>query len=298
MVNFKLLAVKIGDELKYDTSINEIDRIADAIFDFECLEFHKDNITSERAKLIYDWVMSLGEQEMSEEAKLSLLKEFVDELAPEDNPARDLFDKKPTDRECINLLQELEKSIASIKEAIMFLVLIELSEGEDKYIQSYSSIKNLINKLNNECGMNLVHLNPHETESSIIAYISYEKITEHNIGDYLNNWYDPLEKAIWEKYPIKKINEPRRKSTEDIKQQVIQHFHGNVGNLALGNINTYNTNIYLNALIKAIEESNEIPEEDKRSLIDKIKNIAQNQYVAGIGAGLIVEAIKSLPLGK
>lgn len=76
-----------------------------------------------------------------------------------------------------------------------------------------------------------------------------------------------------------------------------QHFHGNIGNLALGDINTYNTNIYFDALIKAIEESKEIPEEDKKSLIDKIKAVAHDPYVAGIGASAIFEGIKALSMG-
>lgn len=32
MTNLKLLAVQIGDEIKYDTTLNEINRIAEAIF--------------------------------------------------------------------------------------------------------------------------------------------------------------------------------------------------------------------------------------------------------------------------
>lgn len=171
---------------------------------------------------------------------------------------------------------------------------MEFSEGEDKYIQSYDSIKNLIDELNHECNMNLIHLNPHETESSIIAYMSIEKITEHNIGDYLNNWYNPLEQAIRDQYPIK-IDAIPRKSTEEIQKQVIeQHFHGPIENFALGDINNYQTNIYLNALIQAIEESEEIPTSDKEKLIKKIKEIANNPYVAGLGTTAIIEGIKIL----
>ena len=78
---------------------------------------------------------------------------------------------------------------------------------------------------------------------------------------------------------------------------ITQHFHGNVENLALGDIKTYNTNIYFDALIKAIEESDKIHEEDKKSLIDKIKTIAHDPYVAGIGASAIFEGIKALSMG-
>ncbi len=194
MVNFKLLAVKIGDELKYDTSVKQIDRIADAIFDFECLYFPQDNISSERAQLIYDWVMTLNEQEMSEKDKLTLIKEFVFELAPEDHSVRGLFDK-----------------------------------NKEQYTQKVEK--------------------------------SFQTPDDH------------------------------------VKTHITQIFQGDIENFASGDINTYNTNIYLNALIKAIEESKEIPEEDKKSLIDKIKDIANNPYVSGISSGLIVEGIKALSMG-
>lgn len=81
------------------------------------------------------------------------------------------------------------------------------------------------------------------------------------------------------------------------KANITQHFHGDVEQLALGDINNYNTKIYFDALIKAIEESEEIPEEDKASLIDKIKTIAHDPYVVGIGASAIFEGIKSLSMG-
>ncbi len=192
MANLRLLAIKMGDELKYDTSVNQINRMADAIFDFECLEFPQDNITSERAQLIYDWVITLDKQEISKEEKLSLLEDFYDELSPEDHSVRDLFDKK-------------------------------ISKDE--------------------------------------------------------------------------VGVPKSPNNE-VKQQVTQHFHGNIENFGLGDINNYNTSIYLNALIRAIEESDNIPPEEKKNLVDKVKKIANNPYVSGIGAGLIVEAIKTGLFGK
>ena len=194
MTNLKLLAIKIGNELKYDTSINEIDRIADAIFDFDCLNFPQNNITSKRAQLIYDWVMTLNEQEIPQEEKLSLLKEFVEELAEEDNPARDLFNK-----------------------------------NKEKYTS--------------------------------------------------------------------KVEENSQMSDDNVKTHITQIFQGNIGNFASGDINNYNTTIYLNALINAIEESENIPNEEKKDLIDKIKNVAYNPYVAGIGASAIFEGIKALSMG-
>jgi len=82
------------------------------------------------------------------------------------------------------------------------------------------------------------------------------------------------------------------------KSHNAQYYFENVENFALGDINNYNATIYLNALIHAIEESEEIPKEKKKDLIHKIKNIANNPYVTGISAGIIVEAIKTGLVGK
>lgn len=87
-------------------------------------------------------------------------------------------------------------------------------------------------------------------------------------------------------------------NNEEVKSNITQHFHGNIENFALGDINNYNTSIYLNALITAIEESEDIPPQEKKDLVDKIKSIASDPYVSGIGAGLIVEAIKTMLIGK
>ncbi|AEG17675.1 hypothetical protein [Methanobacterium paludis] len=85
-------------------------------------------------------------------------------------------------------------------------------------------------------------------------------------------------------------------NNEEVPKQNITHVNvnGNVENLALGDINTYNTSIYLNALIKAIEKAEEISPEEKKNLIDKIKDVAKNPYVSSISSSLIVESIKVL----
>ncbi|MBB6062799.1 uncharacterized protein (TIGR02391 family) [Thermosipho japonicus] len=80
-LNYKIIAVEVGDLLKYDTTINEINRIAEAIFNFEREEFPNENITSSRAKLIYDWIMTLGKQSgLSIDAKNKLLVDFCMKL--------------------------------------------------------------------------------------------------------------------------------------------------------------------------------------------------------------------------
>ncbi len=55
-MNIRLIAVEAGDALKYDTTVNEIDRIGSAVFPFQRDEFPLDSITSVRAKHIYNWL--------------------------------------------------------------------------------------------------------------------------------------------------------------------------------------------------------------------------------------------------
>ena len=91
-INFKLVAIELGDGLKYQTSVNEINRMASVVFDFEPLSHPHPSITSVRAQTVYDWVMTLSEQLTSEEKKLRLLREFIDRLAPENSSLRKLMD--------------------------------------------------------------------------------------------------------------------------------------------------------------------------------------------------------------
>ena len=76
-INYKLVAMKLGEGLKYETTLNEIERNASVTFDFECEEHPMTNITSERSQSIFDWVMTLSEQAIPDKGKISLLKNFI-----------------------------------------------------------------------------------------------------------------------------------------------------------------------------------------------------------------------------
>ena len=100
-VNIKLFAIKLGDALKYTSSVNVINRIAKAVFPFSKDSFPNDSITSERAKLIFDWVSTLGINEPVNWKKLLIQfcqgitsegdKEVVDKLLKE-NGIGSLYD--------------------------------------------------------------------------------------------------------------------------------------------------------------------------------------------------------------
>jgi hypothetical protein len=318
MVNLKLLAVKIGDELKYDTTVKEIDRIAEAIFDFDCLEFPNDDITSDRAKTVYDWVMTLEKQPLIEEHKLYLLKEFVEGLTLENHPARNLIYENIS-KTCKECKKKLRKSIVDLKAAAVYLVNGEWGdEFEHQYIHSYNSIELCIAVLNELCELDLTHDNGYGDADTFMTLVFSNVISKKNVGTKLNEWYDPLENSIknsnQDKSPtILQVNETEfernnplensiqsiktGKNEETLKQQINQNFYGNVGNIATGDINNYNINLYLNALEKVIEDSDSIPPEEKKNLIGKIRDVAKNPYVSSISSSLIVEAIKALSTG-
>lgn len=86
-MNIRLLALKVGDELKYDSTVNEIGRTASALFRFSKESFPHDSITSVRAQLVFDWLMTLGKQRMAEETREALATQFCMAISPESHKA-------------------------------------------------------------------------------------------------------------------------------------------------------------------------------------------------------------------
>lgn len=80
MENYKLIAIQIGDLLKWDTSVNEINRVAQATFNFNVSHFHVSSITSQRAQIIYDWIITLATQKMNNDERHKLLIKFCMKL--------------------------------------------------------------------------------------------------------------------------------------------------------------------------------------------------------------------------
>jgi hypothetical protein len=73
---------------------------------------------------------------------------------------------------------------------------------------------------------------------------------------------------------------------------------GNVGSLAgrdIGSITNLSINapILLRALEKAIEESDEISREEKKTLLEQIRGLADNEFIRSISKEAIIAAIKS-----
>jgi len=82
--NYRLIAIQVGDALKYNTSINEINRIGGAILGLQCEHFSNDSITSSRAQLIHDWILSLAKQKMTSQERDTKLWTFCKNICVND----------------------------------------------------------------------------------------------------------------------------------------------------------------------------------------------------------------------
>ncbi len=81
--NYRAIAIEVGDWLKYDTTVNEVNRIAGALFRFPRDSFPNEAITSVRAQLVHDWILSLAKQRMDNEERDKLLVQFCLKIAPD-----------------------------------------------------------------------------------------------------------------------------------------------------------------------------------------------------------------------
>jgi uncharacterized protein (TIGR02391 family) len=104
-MNISLIAIEAGDALKYDTSVNEIDRIGGAVFPFTRDEFPNNSITSARAQRIYDWLMSLGRHLCAPSERAQMAETFLLRLARDEQKRatlRQIFEDAGVDRAITN----------------------------------------------------------------------------------------------------------------------------------------------------------------------------------------------------
>ena len=85
-VDYKFLARQLGKALGRKVSYQKVAKIAKDLFNFEC-KLHPDSgMVYMNSQNIYDWVISLSEQPISNQRKMRLLRQFISVLAPEDSP--------------------------------------------------------------------------------------------------------------------------------------------------------------------------------------------------------------------
>jgi hypothetical protein len=76
-MNYKSIATKFGEEIKYYTSINEIRREFSALTELSLENYPNDSITSSRSQLTYSWVMTIGNSSLSEIVKKNIISDAI-----------------------------------------------------------------------------------------------------------------------------------------------------------------------------------------------------------------------------
>jgi uncharacterized protein (TIGR02391 family) len=82
VINYRLLATQVGDNLKYNTTINEINRIGQAVLQIVQEDFPNASITSSRAQTVYNWILSLAKTMMEPEERIKRLVQFCLAITP------------------------------------------------------------------------------------------------------------------------------------------------------------------------------------------------------------------------
>ncbi|MEX2181393.1 MAG: TIGR02391 family protein [Gemmatimonadaceae bacterium] len=81
--NYRAIAVEVGDIFKWSSTVNEINRVAGALFRFQKQSFVNDAITSLRAQLVHDWILTLAKQPLTGEERDRLLVQFCLKISAE-----------------------------------------------------------------------------------------------------------------------------------------------------------------------------------------------------------------------
>ncbi len=84
-INYRHIATQIGDFLKYNTSVNEIDRHGQSLLKINKENFPNTAITSVRAQTLYNWVLSLAKEPLDATERIRRLINFCLELTPEEH---------------------------------------------------------------------------------------------------------------------------------------------------------------------------------------------------------------------
>ena len=82
-MDIRLIAVQVGDALKYSTTVNEVDRIGSAVLKVRRENFPNEAITSVRARGVHDWILSLAKAGLNPAETEARLIKFCREITPD-----------------------------------------------------------------------------------------------------------------------------------------------------------------------------------------------------------------------
>ncbi len=78
-MNWKRFAIKFAD-LKDQATYNQINKVFGYLVDFPMKSYSNPGFTSTKAELIYQWTLTISEEDISEKTKISILSDAIDDL--------------------------------------------------------------------------------------------------------------------------------------------------------------------------------------------------------------------------
>lgn len=92
--------------------------------------------------------------------------------------------------------------------------------------------------------------------------------------------------------PKRQLSDPSPRRTAGQASIQIQ---GNVERIALGDMIEHNLTFVsiLNSIGDAIKRAPEIPDHEKQPILDKLRSLAENPWIVGLGSGALLESIKA-----
>ena len=202
-MNIELIAIELGEALKYKKSINEINRTAKAVFKFSRREFPNESISSERSRLIYDWIMSTECYPNSTEQQIQSLTDFIKSLT---------HDEPGVQSRLLNLLGDCKRDIAPDNESALarldnrqfhpqIIKHCRKLYGQGNYFHAIFEISKVYNTLvkskarSNKDGESLM-LSVWDSNNGVLKINSGTPETAHNVQDGIKFLSAGLMRAI------------------------------------------------------------------------------------------------------
>lgn len=83
-MNWKRFAIKFAD-LKDQCTYNQINKVFGYLIDFPMQPYPNPGFTSTKAELIYQWTLTIADSALSEEQKMTILKDAIEDLIKNEN---------------------------------------------------------------------------------------------------------------------------------------------------------------------------------------------------------------------
>ncbi len=101
MINYKLIGTQFGEAIKYETSVNEINRTFIALTNEIYRDYQNPAITSTRSLVVYSWVNTIADSSLTEDEKVDVIKQAIELLVQKESTKLRLFSILPREQNII-----------------------------------------------------------------------------------------------------------------------------------------------------------------------------------------------------